>query len=280
MTASFEEILHPNQNDILQAEMATGGHLDDAIKAAQFDVRKCMNAMKTVGSALSQVLTDEPKAEHFSALLQEGQRVSRSLLLKWGVNPEDKKNMWMSNVIEKAVMPYLSPSSPLDDQTIEVLASHLLERAQDYPQNNAWKNDASITLSLFKGINALSQEQMHYDFLRKNKENDLEVLRDKVTEVATSFLEEMVSPITPHEDRVVFMAMILDQLFELMALSWKRNAHRAKQAMAPLTPPQIKAWKQANPQGFELKPVVEYFEQNAGRLLRLSMQGRKKNKKT
>ena len=278
MTSPFEDILHPKPDDLLQAEMATGGHMAEAVKSSQFDVRKTMNAMKTVGAALTQVLTDEPSASDFSNLLTEASRVSRLLLLKWGINPEDKKNMWMSNVIEKAIMPYLS-TTPLNDKTIDALAVTLLERSCDFPENNAWKNDASVTLSLFKGLNKLSKEQAHYDFSRKNKEKDLEDLRDKITQTATSFLEELTPSVTPHEDRVVFMSMVLDELFELMALSWRRNAQKAKQAMAPLSQAQVKAWKQSNPNGFELKPVLEYFDQNAGRLLRLSSQGRKKTKK-
>lgn len=279
MSNAFNQTLHPKPEDLLQAEISMGSAAKEAQKEAQFDVRKCMNAMKTVGAALEQAVVEEDASAKFVAMLNEAARVSRLLMLRWGQNPEDRNNRWMINVIEKAIMPYLSGSKPLSDDMVDALASSLRERAVEHQESALWKSDPQVTLSLFKGLNLISSLQNEFDFMRKSKEQDLVLVRDKVLDQAAQAMHDLCPDLAAHEDRVVFASSLVEQLFGLFASSWKRNSLRARAALHGLNASQLKAWKSANPNGFELKPVFDHFEQNAGRLVRLTLEARKKDKK-
>ena len=276
--SDIDKALHPKKDDILQAEMSSGQGVEELQRGAQFDVRRCMNAIKTVGAALrSSINSPDASSEHFVFLLSEAARVSRILMLKWGQNPEDRNNKWMLNVIEKNLMPYLG-TTPLSDEVIDKMASVLSLSATDYPENNAWKNNAVVDLAIFKGLSKIAQAQEEYSFFRKDKEKDLLEIRDHVIRQAISVVEEIVHPLASNEDRIVLMAMVFDELFDVMFLSWQRSSQKARQAFAGFSAQQIKTWKTANPTGFTLSPVFDYFDQNAGRLLRLTMTARKKPK--
>lgn len=278
LMSNIDQVLHPKKEDILQAEMSSGQGIEELQRGAQFDVRRVMNGIKTVGAALRlSINSPEASSDKFGFLLSEAARISRILMLKWGQNPEDRQNFWMLNVIEKNIMPYLG-NEPLAEEMIDKMASNLLLASSDFPDNNAWKNSAVVDLALFKGLSKISLAQEEYSFFRKDKEKDLLDVRDHVIQQAVSVLEEIAPTLASHEDRVVLMAMIFDELFDIMLVSWNRSAAKAKQAFSGFTAQQIKTWKNANPSGFPLTPVFDYFDQNAGRLVRLTMSARKKGK--
>ena len=273
--------LSPSSSEMLKAEMALGEGLAEAQRQADFDVRRCMNAMKTVGEALkkSQVEGEEGSAERFAVFLTEAQRVARLLLLNWGKNPDDRNNKWMLNAIEKSVMPYVS-ATPLEDSVVAEMASILKDSAFEWPDTSSYREEASIDVALFRGLNRMSKEYDEFSFYRKNKDADLEYLRDKVVAQALQLMDDLCPDLADHSTRVMFLGMILGELFDVMMVSWRRNAVRAKQALEGKTQAQIKSWRLANPEGFALDPIMEGFEHNAGRLARLTQSVRKTAKKT
>lgn len=282
MSQVDKNVLHPSKDALLQAELAAPGQEDLLKEAAVIDARKCMNAMRTVGAALAVVAQQEVKqAEHFQSLLEEASRVSRMLVVRWGHNPEDRRNRWMLNVVEKALLPYLSPSSPLSDETVDRLADVLAERQVEFSDTNAWKKEEMIEVAVFSGVSRLIKAQNDFDFGRKTTlDSDIETLRDQVWEATERSMDELCPELTPHEERVTFFVLLLEQLFEVMEATWRKNALRAQHALSRLSKDQLKQWKVANPQGFELAPVSTEFEQNAGRLLRLTVASRKNDKKS
>jgi len=281
-TENEQKILHPSMEAVLRAEMQSQGNEKEFQDAAALDARKCMNAMRTVGAALNKVML-EPVNEGaaFQSLLDEAARVSRILLMKWGYNPEDRKNRWMVNVVEKALMPYLSTKTPLSDDIIARLSEALAERQTEYTDNDAWKNDQMIDIAVHKGVFILLNSQNEFNFGRKKTlDSDIQHLTELVTQAAQNAMEELCPELTPHPDRVTFYVILLEQMFDLMDASWKKNAIKAREALAGLSQDQLKIWSRSNPQGFELKPIEETFKQNAGRLLRLTLTARKQDKKS
>ena len=279
-TPNFEQQLHPSKDELLKAELASPAGIGDIQQAAVTDARKCMNAMKTVGAALTQSLAydSEQQAPVFQALLEEAGRVSRILLIRWGHNPEERSNRWMLNVMEKSLLPYLT-TTPLSDDQIDVLANSLVDRAIDQPATTAWEKSDMIDVAIFRGLSRLLLAQSDFDFGRRNStEADLEDLRNLVVQSVAQAMGELCPALTPHEDRVTFSVLLLDQTFEVMEASWKKNASRAAQELGKLNHEQIKAWKRANPNGFSLKPVFDTFELNFGRLVRLTLSARKGDK--
>lgn len=279
---SEKKVLNPPLEAILQAEMKAPGSEKLLEEADTVDARKCMNAMRTVGAALTQVIDDPAtSAESFQGLMEEAARVSRILLLRWGFNPEDRKNRWMLNVVEKSLMPYLSAQTPLSEDLITRLAHTLAERQVEYTNNTAWQNDEMIEVAVYKGVANLIQLQNDFNFGRKKTlDADIQTLTHLVVDHAQNAMEELCPELTPHADRVTFYVLIIEQLFDIMDASWKRNVGKAQAALAGLNHEQIKNWKQANPEGFALLPIEETFKQNASRLLRLTLAARKQDKKS
>lgn len=273
--------LSPNPEDVLKAEVTLGPALPEAEQQASFDVRRCMNVMKTVGEALrkAQSTSDEGGAERFNLIMNEASRVSRALLLRWGKSPEDRANKWMLNVIEKSIMPYVS-EKPLSEDMLDELSRQLENLSFDWPENNAYQDEASIDLALFRGLSRLSKEYDEYSFYRKNKDDDLAVLRDAVIAQSLQVMDDLCPALADRPSRIVFLTMIMGEMFDVMVLSWRRNAVRARAALEGKTQPQIKAWRSANPEGFGLDPILEGFAQNAGRVTRLTASVRKTPKKS
>lgn len=280
-TESEKNILNPSLEAVLQAEMKAPGGEKLLEEADSIDARKCMNAMRTVGAALTQVMDDPiSSAENFQKLMEESARVSRILLLRWGFNPEDRKNRWMLNVVEKSLMPYLSPTVSLSEEIITRLAQTLADRQIEYTENTAWKNDEMIEVAVYKGVVSLVGLQADFNFGRKKTlDEDVQHLTQLVVEHAQNAMEELCPELTPHADRVTFYIILLEQLFDVMGASWKRNVSKAQAALAGLSKEQIKTWKQAHPDGFALLPIEETFKQNSSRLLRLTLAARKQDKK-
>lgn len=272
------DVLHPKKEDIMQAEISAGSGFSEVMNEAQFDARRTMNAMRTVGAALTRAIEEDRSSEVFSHLLNEAQRLARILLLKWGKNPEDKANRWMMNVVEKNLMPHLHPHNALSDQEVDVLAHQLAIRATDFPDHASFSDASNINLAVFRGLTNVWKAQNEYDFLRKSKEKDLEDVRDRVVQSATLLLEDLAPAISSHETRVVFLSMLIDQLFDIMVVGWNKNAQKAQDALKGFTGAQIKMWKQSNPEGFELKPVFDFFDQHTSRLGRLTAAVKKKEK--
>lgn len=279
---SEKKVLNPSLEAILQAEMSSPGSEKLLEEADTVDARKCMNAMRTVGAALTQVIEDPvSSAEKFQKLMEEAGRVSRILLLRWGFNPEDRKNRWMLNVVEKSLVPHLSTQNPMSEDLITQLAHTLVERQIEYTDNNAWQNEGMIEIAVYKGVGTLVALQNEFNFGRKKTlDNDIQHLTDLVVDHAQNAMEELCPELTPHADRVTFYVLLLEQLFEIMEASWKRNAAKAHAALSGLSNEQMKTWKQANPEGFALSPIEETFKQNASRLLRLTLAARKQDKKS
>lgn len=279
---SEKKVLNPPLEAILQAEIKAPGSEKLLEEADTVDARKCMNAMRTVGAALTQVIDDPvTSAESFQGLMEEAARVSRILLLRWGFNPEDRKNRWMLNVVEKSLMPYLSAKTPLSEELITRLAQTLAERQVEYTNNTAWQNDEMIEVTVYKGVANLIQLQNDFNFGRKKTlDADIQTLTNLVVDHAQNAMEELCPELTPHADRVTFYVLIIEQLFDIMEASWKRNVGKAQAALAGLNHEQIKNWKLANPEGFALLPIEETFKQNASRLLRLTLAARKQDKKS
>lgn len=279
---SEKKILNPSLESILQAEMSSPGGEKVLEEADAVDARKCMNAMRTVGAALAQVIEDPvSSAEKFQKLMEEAGRVSRILLLRWGFNPEDRKNRWMLNVVEKSLVPHLSTQNPMSEDLITQLSQTLVERQIEYTDNNAWQNEGMIEVAVYKGVGTLVGLQNEFNFGRKkNLDNDIQHLTELVVDHAQNAMEELCPELTPHADRVTFYVLLLEQLFDIMEASWKRNAVKAHAALSGLSNEQMKTWKQANPDGFALSPIEETFKQNSSRLLRLTLAARKQDKKS
>ena len=280
MTPSLTSATQIDADALAAADRSVPDQVENLKVAAAADARKCMNAVKTVGEALkwAQSTSSHPgdHAARFQKILDDASKTAHGLMVRWGINPDDRNNRWVSNALEKSVLPIVGDSAGVPSgEVLDVWADSVLSRQVERPLNDAWSQDPIITITIFKGLAALRSEQMVYDFGRKQKDDDLELVRDRVIDSAVQAMAELCPGLAPTPERTTFLSMLLEQGFDLMVVSWRKNSYQASQALAGANQAQLKAWRVANPEGFPLDPVLQQFEQNMGRLVRLTLAARK-----
>ena len=275
------DALKPSREAIMEAENSVPGGANALKDGAAIDARRAMNSMQTVAAALSLVqdLPPEKQAQRFLEVLEQAGALSRRILLRWGVNPDDRNNRWMSNAIEKALLPHLE-KIPTDDEGVDALSTALAQRSAQTPGIEAYRQERSVDIAILRGVADLMKAQAEFDFGRKGShDQDIATLRDLVVSSALTMMEVLCPPLAPPPERATFLSIGVAQAFNQMEASWKKNAVSAARALQPLNKDQIAAWRRANPQGFSLDPVVATFRQNMARLERLTLAARKADRR-
>lgn len=265
----------------MQANNAAPGGAEALSETVAIDARRAMNAMKTVGEALliAQAAPPDQQAVKFQKTLDDAGALARRILLRWGVNPEDRNNRWMSNAIEKAVIPHLD-TMPKDDEGLDTVAAMLAERASQAPGLEIYRQERAVDLAVLRGVADLMRAQDEFDFGRKKSlDEDLGQLRDLVVESALSLMETLCPPLAPPSERATFLSMLVTQGFQQMEQAWRFNAVQAARALAPLNKDQMAIWRRSNPDGFSLDPVIARFRQSISRLERLTLAARKNDRR-
>ena len=273
--------LRPSRDAVMQANNAAPGGAEALGESAAIDARRAMNAMKTVSAALllSQTVPSGEQATRFQKVLDDAGALARRILLRWGVNPEDRNSRWMSNAIEKAVLPHLS-SMPTDDAGLDLVAKSLADRATETPGIEVYRQERAVDLAVLRGVADLMRAQEEFDFGRKKTlDEDLAALRDLVVEASLSLMETLCPPLAPPAERATFLSLLVGQGFQQMESAWRVNATQAARALLPLNKEQQAAWRRSNPGGFSLDPVIASFRQNISRLERLTLAARKADRR-
>lgn len=269
--------LYPSSEDKQKAEIQSFGHSDELEKKDIVDVKKSMNVFKTLAPILIHVLENQGTGEDFQNMLNKAHNIAEQICYQWKIDPKIKNNKWIVNVITKNIAPFLKYND-ISSNLVQELSNYLLKHQQDdsVQENLNDIDEHIIPLLYFGGMSKIVECQYHYDFGRKNKENDLEKIHQFIQEYAQNAVQELCPSLTPHKERVFYYSIIVEQLFDLMVMSWNVNAMKAKNSLSKLTVEQKKQWLTANPQGFQLDPVLDEFKRNYNRLIRLTLSYKKK----
>lgn len=273
--------MRPSRDAILEANNAAPGGAEALSESAAIDARRAMNAMKTVGQALllAQAAPSDKQAQRFQQVLDDAGALARKILLRWGVNPDDRNNRWMSNAIEKAVLPHLD-NMPTDDAGLDLVAQSLADRATQTPGIEVFRQERAVDLAILRGMADLMKAQDEFDFGRKKTlDEDLAQLRDLVVEASLSLMDTLCPPLAPPPERATFLSLLVAQGFKQMEQAWRVNAAHASRALAPLSKEQLANWRRSHPDGFSLDPVIARFRQNISRLERLTLAARKADRR-
>lgn len=265
----------------MEAENSVPGGAAALTEGAAIDARRAMNSMQTVAAALTlvQSLPPEKQAQGFMEVLERAGDLARRILLRWGVNPDDRNNRWMSNAIEKSLLPHLE-TIPTDDDAIDALAASLAQRSAQTPGIEAYRQERAVDIAILRGVADLMKAQSEFDFGRKGThEEDIATLRDLAVSAALTMMEVLCPPLAPPPERATFLSIGVAQSFRQMEAAWRKNAVSAARALQPLNKEQIAAWRRANPNGFSLDPVIATFRQNMARLERLTLAARKADRR-
>lgn len=275
------DALRPTREAIMAAENAAPGGARALEEGAAIDARKAMNAIQVVSAALAhaQTETGDKQAQKFQAVLDHAGALARRILLRWGVNPDDRNTRWMANAIEKALLPHLD-LMPKDDAGMDALAAALAQRSAETPGIEAYRQERAVDIAVLNGVADLMRAQSEFDFGRKKShDQDLAMLRDLAVSAALSMMEVLCPPLAPPPERATFLSLCVSQAFRQMEAAWRKNAVNAAKALQPLNKEQMAAWRRANPNGFALDPVIETFRQNMARLERLTLAARKADRR-
>lgn len=277
------DAMRPSREAMMAAETSVPGGAKAMEEPAAIDARKAMNAIQVVGAALHHVQEEkgEAQAQKFQETLDAAGALARRILLRWGVNPDDRNNRWMSNAIEKGILPHIK-LIPTDDASVDALAAALAQRATENqsPSIEVYRQERAVDIAIFQGVADLMAAQLEFDFGRKKThDEDLAQLRDMAVEAALGMMEILCPPLAPTPERATFLSICVAQAFRQMVDSWHHNAIKAKQVLGGLNKDQLAIWKRNNPNGFPLVPVETTFKQNMARLERLTLAARKTDRR-
>jgi hypothetical protein len=283
--SQIDSALEENHTAAMQLALAGGNEVEQADRAI-VDVRRCMNAMKTVATALKCVeslnLTESgEQAKAFHGLLQGAAHAARAILARLGHDPDDRNNRWMLNMIERQLIGSVGPTGLVDQNVADQVAAAVMERIDDDPIRNQTVYDRSeiVDLAIFRGLALLRRAQEEFDFGRaKFAGSDLATARDLAIQSALHLMGEFTPELLPAADRATFLALLLDQTFLTLEAAWRIQAARAREAQTGASEAQLNAWRAANPNGFPLDPVWTQFERTLARLARLTSEARKARK--
>lgn len=276
--------LHPDAGLMSEMDEKHGGQAIGIAEAARTDARRWMNAIKTIGPALKKTIEDEPvdAAVHFQAIMTQAETAARDVVLSWGIDPDNRKDRWIGNMVEKALMPYIDGRGVIEKSLILEVSGALVRKNAEFHEEalQAWRNDSMVEATLFGVLMKMSLAQARYTFERpaKLKESDLTAVRDEILAASVEAMEAICPEMTGHDERVTFVCILLEQHGDLMQATWDRLGRRAGVAAEAVGGEQFKTWRNNNPNGFPLDPVLKDFRLNAGRLLRLTVAARKSDR--
>lgn len=283
--SQIDTALAEDHTAAMQLVLAGGNEAEQADRAV-VDVRRCMNAMKTVAAALKRVdamsLADSgSQAKAFHELLQGAAHAARAVLTRLGHDPDERNNRWMLNMLERQLIGAVGPTGLVDQSVADQVAAAVLARIDDDPVRDhpAYDRAEVVDLAIFRGLVLLRRAQEDFDFGRaKSAGSDLAMARDRAIDSALHLMGEFTPELLPSGDRATFLALLLDQTFLTLEAAWRSQAERARAAQAGVSEAQLGAWRAANPNGFPLDPIWTQFERTLARLARLTTDARKARK--
>lgn len=261
---------------IIQAEKNVPGGIEALQKINIIDARKAMNAFSTISNAIIEIKDSpqEEKMESFKNIMENAENISAEIINFWGFNPKENKNRWMVNVVEKNIIPVIShliKNKLNNNDLIKEVSLKLAEKSTNFNAPLDYQNIEVINLAIMDGVSKLIIKQSDYNFFRKKTlDKDIEYLRDIVINYSIDALEQICPKTAPKEEKVKFLSIIIKQCFAQMLISWEKYEKHTKELLTEKTKEDRLLWKKANPNGWPIKPIEDYFRHSMNRVIRLT----------
>lgn len=248
---------------------------------------RTMNALRTLSPAIRHAMATQSKSPEqavlFTEMMQAARTSSNNTLSQLELDPLDRNNQWMVNVldrvfIEAMTLPLPPAHEPLNIPQIQTLIAHTLHRGMEEQPFGALDDSIKVKTAIIQATRPILLAQMRYDFYR-DRDADLQYSMEYLIKTVVDAIPEMIDPIAKMEDRVVFFQILLTEAAEGLAACWDAEAKKWEAERMNRSHAEWESILNANPSGLPTAPVFTQFGFFFQRLLFLTKQHTKAPKK-
>lgn len=245
---------------------------------------RLLNAIKVISPLLTAIMetpatemSSEKAANAFRDMVSTVSLLAERVSLKIGANPDNAKDYWIRNVLERVFAEALRDqwvkNKKIDVSFVEscmdkvLLVEGLPEASNDYENLSS---SSSVKVALVRAATAVMvKAQTGFDFFR-NVSDDLEPILEKVRNAALSAAGTLTEANTSEKERAVLFSMLLTEAGSMYATSWWSVGKETVESLSRLSDKDMAKLLKENPKGLPLDRVNEMFDRNFARLVSLS----------
>ena len=247
---------------------------------------RALNAIKIVSPIMSALTerqassgSEEEAVSLFKRLVGQASDASELVLREMGEDPEDEKNFWMRNVLERAFCEMLRDQvqrgregslRPLEPTLRALAKMQWREQPDGAAPFETWATDTSARAALARAAAPILSKASGFDFFRKDLDQDLEAILRLLMAKAQAATLALVDPAAGEKERGSLFAMLVGEGGALYASAWQACGKQAVSNLSSLNDAQLKGLLAEHPQGLPLDKVQELFEKNFERMVSLS----------
>lgn len=249
--------------------------LEMAQEKGRAQALKVMNTIRTLGPAINRAFQfsdkDEEQAEYFVKVMAASSNMAKKTASKMGVSGSIENNRWMLNVLERIFIESLTDEmiskGDIGEKMAEEIFAVALEREQEKSQMQFqdMPMKTSIQLAIMKGMTPVLAQQDEFDFYR-DRDNDLHILTQILMNRAAAAVNEVLDPVSKEEDRVITFKVMVEEGGKILAQCWQKYAKKVKEALSEKTENEVKVLLSQRPEGFNIKELIDNFENQFRRL--------------
>lgn len=210
-------------------------------------------------------------------MLQISNTFSKNWFKHVNLDPEDKGNLWMKNVIERYANEYLSDlwvkKGVLDLNGLNELL-HLME-VKDIDFSEDWRHEwfnldvkNSIKISMIKLGIQIKKNQSFFHFFR-NENEDFEFLMNLIGNKIGKIVQENVPPESSQEIRVSLFSVLMIEAADLFSIIWMKEAKKNIKWLKGLSEEDREAYK-AGKKEIGIEKIIEEFDKNIEIIMMIS----------
>ena len=270
-----QDIEKEKPNDLYSAEMTK--------KSSHQYTLKTLNALKIVSPILC-ALMEKPgvgapskdMSEGFKKLINTTSSLAEKACEKIGVNPNEEKNFWIRNVLERVFSEALNKQWVVNQSSEIEDVEKLIDVVIEYSKNVSEKNEyyeltpiETVALANMKAIMPVISESKTNFNLYRDFEKDIEPIMEKLFNASAQATKQLSDPYADSKHRSELFQIIIQQAGQLYATAWRSEVKKINEIMNTYSEDKIsqaiKKYKSNG--GFPLNRVDNDFDEYFKKML-------------
>lgn len=212
--------------------------------------------------------SEPEQAERFASWMAKVREAAREWASAWSVSPDDLP--WVTAALER----FLAEHPQALEQPALLRVTDWVQAHASPPPAGYLPVSISAPLALLQALGPVQRVQSAYPLGRRHAEADLEAVAGLLVEAATDAVNELVEPAAPGDVRALVFSSVLADSGKTLAQLWVAFAQSNAAKWRLKTKQEQEFWHQANPNGVDLQPLFEQFQDFSARLRRLTRAAR------
>lgn len=246
---------------------------------------KVLNSLKIVSPLVNAVMLNPGSDEKdtninhtFKNLAYDISYASKALLDQMGIDSNDKKNLWMRNVLEKhlaqIVYEQWTTFGKVSLTNFTAIAKNLVnseifEEKSEYP---SFDTNLIVQMTLIKAL-ILIKEEYNKNSLFRNFEKDSESIATLLFETAKELLPKLVIDPTNEEQKTQIFNFLIEEGSKIFCSSWKVEVKRIENIINTYSMEKVKTYidKYKKNGGFPITQIIFDYKKYLGHLVAISL---------